>query len=209
MKAHYKAGRVTFELEAASAKGLFTAIAAVQEVFDAEHHCGMCQSEEIRFAVREVDDFDFYELHCVACRARFRFGQSKDKVSLFPKRRDDDGKPLPNGGWSRWEPSGARAEETPADPYAETRTGPRIVPETQEVFDKVASMLECAAPVTLMGALNMMREAMTRTLGEKGRGTFAGILTKYERDNPQGIREPAVIKALMTELWRAMKAKAA
>ncbi len=209
MIARYAAGKITFELEAENAKGLFAAIAAVQEVFDAEHHCGMCQSPDIRFLARKVDDFDFYELSCNNCRARFAFGQAKKGGALFPKRRDDDGKPLPNGGWSRWEPNGAKVEEPPADPYAETRTGPRILPETQEVFDKLASMLECSAPVTLVGALNVMREAMTRTLGEKGRGIFSGILTKYERENPHGIREPAVIKALMTELWRAMKAKAA
>lgn len=214
MKAHYRTsdGRITFELEAENAKGLFSAIAAVQEVFDVERRCGVCQSDDIRCLSRKVESFDFYELQCgnSNCRARFAFGQQKAGGALFPKRKDDDGGWLPNGGWSRWEGKGSDAGQEPQRTPPPIHAGQKVSAETQEIFDKIALKLECGAPVTLIGALNMMREAMVRSMGERpGRQAFDSIQKRYESDNPQGIREFAVIKALMAELWTAMKAKAA
>ncbi len=121
MKATYTAqtGRLSFELEAPTAKELFSEIASVQEVFDAESCCGLCGSADIRFVVREAEGkgkkagqmFTYYELRCQGvtesdgqpCRGRFDFGQSLDTKNLFPKRKADEGEPEKGPrGWYRY-----------------------------------------------------------------------------------------------------------
>lgn len=106
MKAHYRTanGRITFEIEGGSQKELFEGISLLQEVFEADSTCGVCNSPEIRFRVRKVDTYVYYEYHC-KCGARLSFGQSKDMKSLFPKRKDDSGW-LPDRGWSKYQPKG-------------------------------------------------------------------------------------------------------
>jgi hypothetical protein len=52
-----------------------------------------------------VESFEFFELACQACGGALAFGQRKDGDHLFPRRRDDDGKPLANNGWSKWTPT--------------------------------------------------------------------------------------------------------
>src|SRR5205085_1698047 len=61
------------------------------------------------------------------CRARFVFGQSKQHPgTLFPQRKDREGKAKPNGGWSRWEGSDKAAEAAAAPasstPFAKVLT---------------------------------------------------------------------------------------
>ena len=107
MKAHFRTadGRITFEVEGEGQKGLFQQIATLQEVFEAEQACGCCNSKRIRFQHRKSGKFDFFEMTCNECRARFEFGQAQEGGTLFPKRTKD-GKPLPNGGWSKYVPNG-------------------------------------------------------------------------------------------------------
>lgn len=95
-----KNGRVKVELEGESQKDIFEAISKFQEVFD-ETNCGKCQSENLRFVVRNVDDNLYYELRCLDCGARLSFGVNKKGGGLFPKRKDGD-KWLPDGGWVKW-----------------------------------------------------------------------------------------------------------
>jgi len=95
-------GRMIFKLEGDTVKTLFKAIAGVQEVFTRETHCGCCKSHDIHFRVRTIDENDFYELACGDCGARFEFGQNKKGGGLFPKRKDENGKPLANGGWGKY-----------------------------------------------------------------------------------------------------------
>ncbi len=111
IKAHYKtmSGRVTVEVSGDSIKDVYRDLAMVQEVLDAESKCGCCNSDQIGFGHRIVDDNQFFELRCRACTAQFSFGQTKKGERLFPKRKDKDGNTLPNGGWSVWQ--GARHEE--------------------------------------------------------------------------------------------------
>lgn len=123
MKAHYKTanGRITFEVQGDTPKVLFAEIAHLQEVFEVESTCGCCQGVDIRFQLREVDKYKFYELQCQRsdCRARFSFGQSKEGGALFPKRKGEDGKYLPNRGWVKYQPKqrggGAAAGDGPPD----------------------------------------------------------------------------------------------
>lgn len=112
MKAHYKTkdGRIVFEVQAETPKEIFKQIAAVQETFEADQRCGCCQSADIRFQTRNVDDNDFFELRCNACYARFQFGQNKKGGSLFPKRKGDDGALLPDRGWAKYVRNGEAAK---------------------------------------------------------------------------------------------------
>ena len=113
MEAQYKTtnGRLTFKVDG-DQKVLFKQVAMIQEIFDAESECGICKSKEIRFRTREVEGNTYYELICTGCGANFSFGQHKQGGTLFPKRKGEDGKPLPNGGWSKWvgKPSGKTTE---------------------------------------------------------------------------------------------------
>ena len=102
MKAKYKVGdKLEFELDGAGQKELFKKIANIQEIFG-EAKCGVCGSENIKFVVRVVDDNEYYELRCMDCGAVLGFGQHKKGGTLFPKRKDTDGKYLPNNGWYKW-----------------------------------------------------------------------------------------------------------
>ncbi len=145
MKATYTTatGRLSFSVEAQSSKELFGEIASIQEVFDAESHCGMpdCDSGDVHFTIRnskngQGKDIQYFELRCMACGARFSFGQSTDMKNLFPKRRVD-GKMLPNGGWSRY--NHQAEEEEPAESQRGQRGG---VPERHQQDGPAASLPE-------------------------------------------------------------------
>jgi hypothetical protein len=114
VKANYKTanGRLTFEVSGETVKDIFMQVALVQEVFDADQECGCCKSKNLRFQFRQVESFKFYELACGDCRARMSFGQSKDQVHLFPKRKGEDGRWLENRGW-KYQPVGQAATAAP------------------------------------------------------------------------------------------------
>ena len=105
MEAQYKTqdGHLILKVEGETQKDIFRELARAQETFEAESECGICKSTQIKFRVRTVDDNEYFELQCV-CGAKFAFGQHKKGGSLFPKRQGENG-PLPNRGWSKWEPS--------------------------------------------------------------------------------------------------------
>ena len=126
MKAEYTSsnGRLKFAVEGATPKDLFSELAGIQEVFDAENRCGCCQADDLHYRVRTSvaktgknagKSYDYYELVCMACNARFSFGQSMDLKNLFPKRRED-GKALPNGGWSKYDSNSAAGQEYADEP---------------------------------------------------------------------------------------------
>lgn len=213
MRAHYKTGngRITFEVEGETAKALFTQLASIQEVFDAETTCGMCGGNAIRLLARKVDDFDFYELACQneQCRARFQYGQSKKGGALFPKRKDDDGKWLPKGGWSRYQPEGAQspapspaAVEPPREPVKPVFQGDQTPDGLQPTFDRLATLLNMTAPTRLGPALDMLRDAMHRRGGNAGTAEFDQIYRNFEASH-KGTTDLKIIKALLGELWKA------
>jgi hypothetical protein len=53
----------------------------------------------VRFRVRDVKSFRYYELACENCNARLSFGQLREGGGLFPKRYDEKRRPLANRGW--------------------------------------------------------------------------------------------------------------
>ena len=102
MKVIFKVSdKMTVELEAKTQKDIFQQLGSIQEIFG-ETLCGKCKGTKLRFVVRNVDDNDFYELHCLDCHAKLPFGCHKKGDTLFPKRKDDDGKYLPDNGWFKY-----------------------------------------------------------------------------------------------------------
>jgi hypothetical protein len=86
---------------------VFSQVAALTEIFSITS-CGLCNAKPVRHVVRENDGFKFFEIHCAnpACQARFALGQPKNvKGGLFPRRRDETKKLLPNNGWTRYQPA--------------------------------------------------------------------------------------------------------
>ena len=104
MKVKYKVGdRLEFELEASGQKELFKELSSIQEIFG-EESCGLCKSTNLKFVVRNVDGNDYFELRCADCGAILAFGQHKKGGTLFPLRKDDENKWLPNRGWHKYNP---------------------------------------------------------------------------------------------------------
>ena len=103
-----RSGRLLVKIQGDNQKEAFKNLSSAQEVFDGDDTCGCCGDADIRFRVREVakgtKTFSYYELVCHKCFARLAFGQSQDTVSLFPKRKDENGEWLPNRGWSKYVP---------------------------------------------------------------------------------------------------------
>lgn len=105
-----KNGRLAIEVSGDSQKDVFRQISSFQEVFE-EQHCGSCGKDDLRFVVRNVDDNQFYELHCNDCSSRLAFGQHKGKEgTLFPRRKGEDGKLVGKRGWTKWNPETKKEE---------------------------------------------------------------------------------------------------
>lgn len=103
MRVVYQCGRVTFESEVANAKAAVEFLAQVEEIAG-EESCGLCKSTAIAHDVREFGGNKYYKLVCQSCGAQMDFGQNRDGVGLFAKRRDSDTKQsLPNRGWYVWQ----------------------------------------------------------------------------------------------------------
>jgi uncharacterized paraquat-inducible protein A len=95
---------LTVELEAKDQRDLFEQLYSTQEVFGIDK-CGKCGCTDIKYIVRTNKDEDkFYELRCPKCKAKLEFGCHKKGNSLFPKKKSDDGKYLPNNGWTVYVP---------------------------------------------------------------------------------------------------------
>jgi len=106
--------RLIVEASATDAKTLFRELGLMAEIFEADATCGACHSQEIRPSVRIIDGFEYYALHCTICGAELSFGQRKDGSGLYPKRKTDDGAPLPDGGWRRYQQRAIDAPPSPA-----------------------------------------------------------------------------------------------
>ena len=105
-------GRLVVKLQADGIKELFEAIGSAQDVIDADVVCGACQSPAIRYRVRTVLKFKYYEWWCGECHAVLQFGQLREGGGLFAKRyAAEGGGPLPNGGWARYTDKLAEGEE--------------------------------------------------------------------------------------------------
>lgn len=103
MKVSYKAGGVTVEVDGKDTKDCFTQVASAMEVFG-HAQCGACGSNQVSPQVREVEGNHYHELKCGACHASLSFGQKRVDGSLYPRRKDKEGRWLDNNGWVKWQP---------------------------------------------------------------------------------------------------------
>lgn len=94
--------KLTVEFDSSGVKEVFEELASISEILS-EAKCGACGSTNLKYQVREVDGNKFYEIRCADCGATLSFGQHKKGGTLFPRRKDSDGKPLAHGGWVKWE----------------------------------------------------------------------------------------------------------
>jgi hypothetical protein len=140
-------GRLSFEFDADSQKAIFAKLGMLQEVFEADTSCGCCSSTNIRFRVRHVESrdgrkCDYYELQCGDCNARLCFGQHQVGNTLFAKRKDQEGNPLPARGWSVYQQVSETAHEEyhssngqagPRTPPPQRREPPHTLPPTPDL----------------------------------------------------------------------------
>ncbi len=95
MKASWKCGpKVIVEAEGETVKQVFERLGDLAGVLGAASKCGCCGSDQIIPQVRRPDNFTYYSLACLACKAELKFGQTREGERLFPKTEGD------HGGWS-------------------------------------------------------------------------------------------------------------
>jgi hypothetical protein len=209
MKAQYTSGNgLVFDLEAEAARDVFSQVASIQELFEAEQECGMCKSREIRFSHRIVDDNSYYELVCRGCRAHFRFGQKKKGGELFPKRKDEDGHWLPNGGWSRYTPPGQQEERPAASekPVAPAMQSTGTDAKTQERYNRLATAWGVTkAPVNFAGLVQMARDYFGELTSPSttGQQEFDKLYRRYMFEHANDSLHPNNISTFMKEVFEA------
>lgn len=118
------------EISGENQKELIRQMASHTEVLG-QRKCGACGGEDIRWQVRNVESdkggkkkqqYEYFELVCnnTKCRAKLSFGSLNDGTdSLFPKRKDEDGKYLDNNGWVKFKPNQTKETPTESDENSE------------------------------------------------------------------------------------------
>jgi hypothetical protein len=116
MKAQVKVNsKVVVEVEGETQKALFQEMSRACEVFG-ETKCALCNSEDIRPAVRFVTKgkktYDYHEMVCQnsKCRAKLTYGQNMEGGTLFPIRKltkegkpdRDEGQYGNHNGWTKY-----------------------------------------------------------------------------------------------------------
>ena len=105
MKVIYKANdTLTFEIDGTDQKDTFKQLGSLQEVFG-EKCCGNCNSTNIKFQVRNVQKYTYYEMVCLNCRAKLQYGCHQEQDTIFPKRKLDDGTYSKTKGWEVYKPN--------------------------------------------------------------------------------------------------------
>lgn len=107
-------------IEATSQVDAITQMAALGEIFGIRR-CEACKSENIRWQVRNVskqvgkktENYEYIELVCNDCGARLSFGKfADDPNSVFPKKKDAEGKWLENKGWVKFKKEEKKEENS-------------------------------------------------------------------------------------------------
>lgn len=106
-----KDGRMTAEFEADTQVDLWKQLAAFQEVFEGNTVTKFgLKSDDVKFVVRhDSEENEYFELHYSGDNPKLfgvkkAFGQAKKpKGSLFPRRKDSEGKYLSDNGWQKYD----------------------------------------------------------------------------------------------------------
>ena len=101
---------IHLEVEGDNTKDAWKKLSQAEEVFRIlTETCGVCgKSGGIRPNHRTVDGNTYYEALC-DCGAELALGQHKKGGTLFPKRKDENGEPLPANGWRMWKTKSSSA----------------------------------------------------------------------------------------------------
>ena len=117
------ANGVIVEVDGTTPQECFKQVAAMQAVFE-DTKCGLCDSPNLLYTTRKIDDNEYFELRCKDCYGKLTFGQGKSNP-LYPKRyvtdakgkavKDEEtGKAIPLGkkknGWVKWNPETQKEE---------------------------------------------------------------------------------------------------
>ncbi len=202
MKATFAAlgGQISIEVEGNTTKELFEKLADVQEIFGAAEKCGACGSVNIRLRSRKVDDFQFHEMYCESCSAAFSFGQKKVGAALFPRRKDEHGHQLPNGGWIKWEQSGSNEQPTPRSQQASTSGAPATDGELQRMLAGVKDRQ------TLKAAVETLYELLCKERGDDAAlGAFTKLHEKYGIDDWREVADRNQARRFVADLWALAK----
>jgi hypothetical protein len=117
VKAQYKVTpRCIIEADGGTVKEVFERLALLAEILGHADKCGKCGGTRIIPKMRRPQGNVYFELSCLQCGARLALGQNKEGGTLFPKTKNDDGTPKPNGGWEKWSGNGDDAAPAPAPP---------------------------------------------------------------------------------------------
>lgn len=133
MKATYttKDKNLKFEIDG-EIKDIWKQLSTVQEIFE-NTTCGCCKGTDVRFVHRVVDDNAYFEVVCLnqKCRAKLAMGQHKKNGTMFPKRKDEDGKWIPNNGWTIYKPGATESsgEESATPPKAQAKPASKTTPQ--------------------------------------------------------------------------------
>lgn len=107
-------GDVTVVAEGERFTDVFGQLASSEEVFQNPNttKCGWCGGTNLRWQVRDHDGDDYHEIVCQnhECRAKFTFGEKKDKNAkdnLYPHRKwgknhPEAGEWIPHNGWKKY-----------------------------------------------------------------------------------------------------------
>ena len=124
MRASFKVGpRAIVEADGSTVKEVFERLAVLAPVLAHADRCGLCGGTRVVPNMRLPQGFTYYELACLSCGARLPLGQTKEGGVLFPKTRNDDHTPKPNGGWERWDGNGGEQPLAPAPTQRRPRPG--------------------------------------------------------------------------------------
>jgi hypothetical protein len=93
---------------AADVKTLFRELGVLAEVFEADGQCGGVRQHRNQAGEPNGRWFRLHYLHCSSCGSELALGQRKDG-GLFPRRNDNNSRPLPDNGWRRWQTKAIQA----------------------------------------------------------------------------------------------------
>jgi hypothetical protein len=93
-----RSGQIIVEVDGQTFRELVRGMSEVLEILQIDE-CGCCGSTEVRPSYRKSGGYEFYELLCEKCTATLNLGVRQVDGRLFPRRKDDEGNTLPNGGW--------------------------------------------------------------------------------------------------------------
>lgn len=97
-----KNGQFQIKFDAKDQIGMIEQISDFQSIFEQNMACGLCNSTDVYFNVRETKDGDkYYERKCSKCYAAFPYHQNKKGGTLYTSHKDRWAKYNPNNNPSK------------------------------------------------------------------------------------------------------------